>query len=366
MKLLFAPQHWGLGHITRSIPIIQYFIDQKFEVELACSGAGKDFLSKEFPNLVVHELPDYNINYPSNSMVWNMFLQIIKLHKSILHEHFVCKKLCKKIKPDLIISDARLGVAQKGIPSIIISHHLHFPLGNRFLEWISDTWVYFFYKTFDQLWVPDTGQQVNLAGNLSHNFKKMEKHFLGIVSRFKKLKIDKQFDIAFILSGPEPQRSFLEQLILNQKDSFANLKCVLVRGNQNAKPIEKIPNLDVIPLALSGQINEIMCASDLIVCRSGYTTLLDLAVIQKPAILIPTPGQPEQEYLANELFAKKLFYCQEQYSLDLVQALIRCKEFNGYPDIESTEKLDVVIPHYLEKLFSKKYTPTKNLGKKTS
>ena len=59
-----------------------------------------------------------------------------------------------------------------------------------------------------------------------------------------------------------------------------------------------------------------MCASKLLVCRSGYSTLLDLSVIQSRAILIPTPGQPEQEYLSLELMNKKLYYSVQQDALN--------------------------------------------------
>ncbi|MBK6823077.1 MAG: hypothetical protein IPG87_08840 [Saprospiraceae bacterium] len=163
-KVLIAPQHWGLGHVTRTIPVIRYFLNKNFEVVLASSGAGSDLLRKEFPYLTVFDIPDYGITYPSRNMFWNMTFQIFKLHKAILLEKMAIGKICKEQNIDLLVSDARLGAAQKSIPSVIISHHLHIPLGSRIIEFISDTWMRFFYMQFDQIWVPDFGGPHNLSG----------------------------------------------------------------------------------------------------------------------------------------------------------------------------------------------------------
>lgn len=352
--VLITPQHWGLGHITRSIPVIRYFINQQWHVLLASSGAGNDLLRKEFPELQVFELPDYGISYPSKNMYWNMLIQLWKMHRAIVLEHFKIRSIAKAHHVDLIVSDARLGAAQKGIYSIIISHHLHFPLGYRLFEWMSDTWMRLFYILYDQLWIPDYPGDINLSGDLAHKYRSKKHFFVGPLSRFKPLEVPAKYNIAFVLSGPEPQRSYLEQKILEQCHHLLHKKMILVRGTNQSIQGTIPAHLEIIDLAVSEPLNEIMCASDLIVCRSGYSTLLDLCVIKKPALLIPTPGQPEQIYLAEELKRKKLFYYVDQDALDLVKDLAYVAAYKAYVDFPNAKSLVEVLDERLKDIFVNK------------
>ncbi len=347
-SVLLTPQHWGLGHVTRSIPIIRYFVSEGWRVLLGSSGPGAVLLRKEFPELQVFELPDYNIQYPSRNMYWNMAYQLVKMHSAIMKEHFAIRKICKNEKIDLIISDARLGAAQSFITSIIITHHLHFPLKFKFFEWCADTWMRFFYMSFDQIWIPDFKGDNNLAGAISHQFKSNKHQYLGAISRFQKFDLEKVYDYCFMLSGPEPQRSILEQIILSQINDLNFNKSILVRGTQTGPSIPSIKNLEVIDFATSDQLNKIMCSSDLIICRSGYTTLLDLSVIRRKALLIPTPGQPEQEYLGQELMKKKIFFNTDQDELNLKLQIPLAKEMPGYMNLPISENLHETLSRLLE------------------
>ncbi|MEP7196285.1 MAG: glycosyltransferase [Saprospiraceae bacterium] len=348
--VLIAPQHWGLGHVTRSIAVIRFFIQSGWKVILASSGAGSELLKKEFPDLKVFELPDYGILYPSNNMYWNMMIQMYKMHKAILLEHFEIKKICREHKVDLLVSDARLGAAQKSIPSVIITHHLHFPLQYKFLEWCADMWMRFFYVQFDQIWIPDFDGQNNLSGALAHQFKSSKHFYIGAISRFVKIDKAEEYDMCFMLSGPEPQRTYFENIILDQLPLLNFNKALLIRGTSSLPNLEAPSNLDIVPLATSQQINEYMCTSGIIICRSGYSTLLDLSVIRRKALLIPTPGQPEQEYLAKELFRKKLFYCVDQDDLDLAVHVPLALNLNGYSDLPQAIQLDDVLIPLIKKL----------------
>lgn len=331
--VLICPQHWGLGHVTRTIPVIRYFIDKNYRVILASSGAGSDLLRMEFPDHKVLELPDYGIRYPFNSMYLNIGYQMLKMHWAIIKEHLAIRRICKQEQIDLIVSDARLGAFQFGKPSVIIAHHLHFSLGYKFIEWCCDTWMKFFYDRFTQLWIPDVAGPVNLSGELAHLYRGTNRHFVGLLSRFKKLKVEKVYDLVFMLSGPEPQRTFLEEIILTQLEQIPNKKIILIRGTNESPEIDhhilnKFPNLTVKALVKGAELNEIMCASKMLVCRSGYSTLLDLSVIQTQAILIPTPGQPEQEYLSLELMNKKLYYSVQQDGLNLSEDLKQAEKYS--------------------------------------
>lgn len=353
--VLICPQHWGLGHVTRTIPVIQYFIANNYKVILACSGAGSELLRMEFPEHKVLELPDYGIRYPFKSMYLNIGYQMVQMHWAIVREHLVIKKICKREHINLIVSDARLGAFQFGIPSVIIAHHLHFSLGYKFIEWCCDTWMKFFYDRFDQLWIPDVEGPVNLSGELAHLYRGKNKHFVGLLSRFKKLEIEKLYDLVFMLSGPEPQRTLLEERILNQLEHVGFQKAILIRGTNEGPEISKqllnkFPNLSIRSLVSGSELNKIMCASKLLVCRSGYSTLLDLSVIQSRAILIPTPGQPEQEYLSLELMNKKLYYSVQQDALNFEVDLKQAEKYTCSLHFEEVLTLEERIKPLLKKL----------------
>ena len=136
--------------------------------------------------------------------------------------------------------------------------------------------------------------------------------YVGPLSRFPKnggIAVSLKYKFLFILSGIEPQRSILEKKILNLFEERVGLpSCLLVRGvespflNDTVYPNLKIENV------LSGEILlGLLQVSDCVVCRSGYTSIMELASISHKAVLIPTPGQTEQEYLAN--------YLSSQYSM---------------------------------------------------
>jgi UDP-N-acetylglucosamine:LPS N-acetylglucosamine transferase len=133
-----------------------------------------------------------------------------------------------------------------------------------------------------------------------------------------------------VLSGPEPQRTFFEALVLEQIKDL-ELKTIIVQGKTGSKIQEAIDeNIKLISYATSGELNEMMSAAKLILCRSGYSSLMDLASLGKKAILVPTPGQTEQEYLAEYLFEQNIFYYQDQQDLNLEEALPQAVLFKGF------------------------------------
>ncbi|MBX7162411.1 MAG: hypothetical protein K1X49_01870 [Saprospiraceae bacterium] len=353
MRVLICPQHWGLGHLTRSIPVIRYFINSGHEVLLASSGAGVDFLRSEFPEIEVFELPDYKINYPSSNMYLNMLTQLGKMHLSIWKEHIKIRELVRLLKIELLISDTRFGAFHGKIPSVMIAHHLHIPLSIKSFSWFSDTWLKLFYNKFDRLWVPDRAGSDNISGILAHNFKSAKKIFLGNISRFQKLELSKRYDICFVLSGPEPQRTILEEKILDYRPKLSHLKCLLIRGKKEIHHIISDESFQIVDILYSPELNEAMCASDMIVSRSGYTTLLDLSIICKKAFLIPTPGQFEQEYLAQDLKDRGIYYTIDQKNIDFDRDLEAANDgYTGFlPRNQKNESLDEILDREIEFLF---------------
>ncbi len=332
-RVLVAPLDWGLGHATRCIPIIKHLIINGIEVIIAAEAGTLALLSAEFPALEYLSLKGYNIEYSRNPkrLGLSIFLQIPKIILRIMGEHKWLKEMVKQHKIDAVISDNRPGLHHQKISTVYITHQLNIKTGNRFTGKIAQRLHYYFVNKFNECWVPDAGDGVTLAGMLSHPtvLPNIPLKYLGPVSRFDKIDIpEKQYDLLFLLSGPEPQRSLFEEKIEQQLKDFIG-SALIVRGLPSDTTSLRLDNPSIgqvnhLPATL---LNEAIQQSKLIISRSGYTTVMDLAKLQQRAVLVPTPGQQEQEYLANYLMEKKVFYCVKQDEFLLSEILERIKQF---------------------------------------
>lgn len=301
-RILVASLHWGLGHATRCIPIIKALLSEGFEPILASDGSALDLLKKEFPTLKTYELPSYNIEYSKKSSGFKFKFLKASPHilKTIKREHELVKTIVEREKLCGIISDNRFGVRHGSIPSVYITHQLNVLSGKT--TWFSSKWHQKVIDKFDECWVPDFELEPNLSGKLGH-LKQKPKHikYIGPLSRFKKQTLKKTIDILVILSGPEPQRTQLEKrLLLSLKTK--QKKILFVRGLVETKQkITTIDNITLYNYMTSNELESAINSSKLIISRSGYTTIMDLAKLGKQAIFIPTPGQFEQIYLAKVL-----------------------------------------------------------------
>ncbi|MGB4845561.1 MAG: glycosyltransferase, partial [Ferruginibacter sp.] len=239
----------------------------------------------------------------------------------IYTEHRWLKKTVVRNKIDAVISDNRFGMFHAEIPCIYITHQLSIKTGNRFTDRIAQKIHYRFINKFKECWVPDLKEEINLAGKLSHpvKFPHTPVKYIGPLSRFKKTDEEIKFDIAIILSGPEPQRTVFENIILKDLQNCSG-KVLLIRGlpeNSAALPVTR-PDVQIHNHLPAEELNKAILQSALIISRAGYTTIMDLIKLQKKAILVPTPGQTEQEYLAAYLQQQKLFYymLQEAFSIE--------------------------------------------------
>ena len=322
-RVLVAPLNWGLGHVTRCIPIIKALEKQQKTVFLASDGAALQLLRAEFPNLMTFELPSYQIRYPSPNMVFHILLQLPRIMKAMYCEHQETKSLSKKYGFDTIISDNRYGCYVSGIHSILITHQLNIPFNQRLVQRTVKYLIRKLIQPFQELWIPDRVGADNLSGLLSHpiDFVHPPVKHLGVLSRMNPISLPIRYEVAIILSGPEPQRSILEQKLLEQALTL-NKRVVLVQGKTNVfNKFNVSEKVEVVSFLTSTDLNELMATSEVIVCRSGYSSIMDLIVMGKKALLVPTPGQPEQEYLAKHVLDLGLFVCQDQNRVDLSVAL---------------------------------------------
>ncbi|RNC87777.1 MAG: glycosyltransferase [Winogradskyella sp.] len=301
-RILVAPLHWGLGHATRCIPLINALIEHNFEPIIASDGSALELLKKEFPNLLAFELPSYDISYSKKPGRFKLKLLKTSPHilRTIRREKSVIKQLVKKESISGVISDNRFGVRDKSIPSVYITHQLNVLSGRT--TWISSKLHQNIIKKFDQCWVPDLDSNTNLSGDLGRPKQKIKNvKYIGTLSRFEKEKLDKTIDILVVLSGPEPQRTQLEKkLLLELKNKKENI--VFIRGMvEDKQKITYLGNITLYNYMTSKKLEHAINSSNLIISRSGYTTIMDLAKLGKKAVFIPTPGQFEQLYLAEKL-----------------------------------------------------------------
>lgn len=301
-NILVSPLNWGLGHATRCIPIIEALQNNGYNPIIASDGVALQMLQKEFPHLKSLELPSYQIEYAKNGAFfkWKMLLNAPKMLEAIYDEKKIIKKWVKELKLDGIISDNRLGVRSKKIPSVFITHQLNVLTGNT--TWISSKMHQQIIKKFSQCWVPDVETKPNLTGKLGH-LENPDKNikYIGPLSRLHKRNVDKKFDLMVVLSGPEPQRGMLEEKLKKEMPLYDG-NVIFIKGKiENEQKTEEIGNVKYYNFMTTDELETAFNESEMVLCRSGYTTIMDLAQLGKKAFFIPTPGQYEQEYLAKKL-----------------------------------------------------------------
>ena len=327
-RILIAPLNWGLGHSTRCIPVINALLKYGFDPILASDGNNLTFLKKEFPNLKFIELPSYNITYPKNgSFRWHLLKKLPTILSAIKKEQKVISCLIDSKKIDGIISDNRFGVFSKKIPSVYITHQLNVFSGST--SCISSKIHRKIINKFDECWVPDTINR-SLSGALSNAKNVVTKtKYIGALSRLKKQTLEIEYNLLILLSGPEPQRSTLESLLLAQINNFKG-NIAFVRGViEDKQTIVNKGKVIIYNYLNSIQLNTLINKSSVVLSRSGYSTIMDLAKLGKKAFFIPTPGQYEQEYLAIYLKNKNIapFALQKDFK---IESLKKVENYTGF------------------------------------
>lgn len=340
-KLLVAPLDWGLGHATRCIPIIHQLLKNDCRIWLAGEGAQEALLRKEFPQLPFLSLPGYRIQYARSALAGKLLLQIPKILSSIQYENNWLKKQVSQYGFEAVISDNRYGLYHKNLFSVFITHQLSIksPWG-RWSEKIIQQWNYSLIRRFQECWIPDYAGENNLAGDLSHPEKMppVPVIYTGPLSRFMEKKqtdwntenkndSEENPHLLVLLSGPEPQRSMLENHLLKQLPSYPGTATV-VRG----LPASDFTVPSTGPICFYNHLPTDLLVAEMqkaafLISRPGYSTVMDIAFLKKKSILIPTPGQTEQEYLAIHLQKKKFAFCIHQNAFSLQKALKEARQF---------------------------------------
>lgn len=355
-RILVAPLDWGLGHATRCIPVIRELLSQGADVWLAGEGAQEKLLKSEFPQLPFLFLEGYRVRYGRSpaGLAARMILQTPRLLLTIRKEHEWLLAAVAEHGLDAVIADNRFGLWHPAIPTVFMTHQLAIksPLGKWSEQWLQKN-NYRYIKRFTTCWVPDEKGDTSLAGALSHprRLPAVPVRYTGILSRLRKTGVAETKGHLFIsLSGPEPQRSVFENRIIDQVAHYPGT-AIIVRGLPGeASIIPSTTDIRFYNHLPAAEYNAEMQRAEYVISRSGYSTVMDLAALGKKSILVPTPGQTEQEYLARYLEQQQFacFMRQSEFSLD--QALYKADRFPYQPVRETVPALSYAVGDLLQQL----------------
>jgi uncharacterized protein (TIGR00661 family) len=356
LNILISPLDWGLGHATRCIPIIHMLIRKKCNVFVACDGKIGNLLRQEFPQINYVDIKGYNIRYSKNSWLFPLQItkQIPKILSTIQYENKRIKEIVKEHNIHGVISDNRYGLYHNDVPSVFITHQL--AIKTPFGKILNDYLQRFNYKYIDkfwQCWVPDNENKVNFAGQLSHPAKMpaVPLNYIGVLSRFESTAKTEEKHLLILLSGPEPQRTIFENILERQLTDYKG-HVVIVRGLPSEQEKLNLPgNICVYNHLVADELSQKINQASVVISRCGYSTIMDLAVLKKKSILVPTPGQTEQEYLAKHLMEKKFALCINQKKFHLKAALNLSSFFNyDFTSFPSENLLENAVDAFLAQI----------------
>lgn len=362
MKVLVCPLDWGLGHATRCIPLVRALIRNGHEVLIGATGGGLNLLRGEFPGLDVFAFPGYPIRYSRSAatLLPVLLAQMPGMIRGMIAERRALDRIVSERRVECVISDGRYGVRSRRLPTVFVTHQLFIRPPGRFPgRSIAEALILALNRRllagFREVWVPDFPGTPNLSGALSHRGAGLPGVvFIGPLSRFQAVDWGwlegppspaeggiPAVDVLATVSGPEPQRGRFEAALRRTLEGMAGTR-VLIRGLPGS-PAATDPARQSGPLPLTtGGLNvfdhldgpamkALFASAALVVARSGYTTVMEMASLGlRQVVLVPTPGQPEQEYLADHLDAARIALGMAQDAIDLEQAQKRLGQYAGF------------------------------------
>jgi predicted glycosyltransferase len=293
-------------------------------------------LQENFPDLPQLPLAGYGITYSRSggTFIAKILAQIPKILGAIRREQQWLRETQARHHFDLVISDNRYGLKINGLRSVIMTHQLNIITGfGTGADWLIRKLHYRILEKFDECWIVDEQENGGLAGKLSHpHHIPSNALYAGLLSQLRPSARSVQNNsILILLSGPEPMRGILEEALFQQATSATEYHFHIVAGNPSGVARTDLPvhityttyaNAEDLALALSD--------AQLVICRSGYSTLMDLVVFEKKALLIPTPGQSEQEYLAGYLQMQGIALSRQQAALNLKKDISEALGYSGF------------------------------------
>lgn len=340
-SVLIAPLDWGLGHATRCIPIIAALQALGYHVTIATDGPHEIILREAFPELTFLRLKGYGIRYSKKAegFAFKMLVQIPRILYNIIREFWWLRKTIQRQHFDLIISDNRLGFFHFKTPSIFITHQLNlqtpFVWTTRLLQWMQYTWFKLFYA---MVWVPDMQGDQSLSGILGNPTRKPSTPlwYMNLLSRLQEFATGNSSEkpanlFLAIVSGPEPQRSIFQELLWREGNQLQE-PFQIIAGTANQPNNQAISATgSIIPHLGGPALAKAIQNCSYIISRGGYTSLMELIPFGKKLILVPTPGQTEQVYLAKRWQENGWAIAYDQTEFHVEAALKAASNFKYQP-----------------------------------
>ncbi len=307
--ILICPLNWGLGHATRDIPIIRRLQAMDYKVVVATESPLTELINEAVPGLTFEYFPGPKVTYSkSNLLIFKLLKQLPLWLRWQKKEKEIIDQLVQKHQPQIILSDNRYGARHPKVRSILITHQLmvKLPKGLKWAETLAHRFILRLTKPFDEVWIPDFEKPDSLAGDLAHFYPLPgNARLIGPLSRFMDPPLHQStnhpnYNCLAILSGPEPQKSLLKDLLID-KLTRSPFKSLIITGEPNLEMEEKFhkeKSLTLIPHLNQEKLAQLICDTPILITRSGYSSIMDLYFLKKRALLVPTPGQTEQNYLA--------------------------------------------------------------------
>jgi hypothetical protein len=293
-KVLYGILDWGLGHATRSVAIIEALRANGADVEVASRGTALSWLKQRYPSLTMHEKPGKIISYAERFNTVKIASQLPGFAASIKEEQTFVAGLHQENHYDLIISDNCYGFFHPDVYSVFITHQLEVDLPFA-VRSVFRTTVKSLIRSFNTVWIPDTPEHI-FSGKLSKHTGDIPVEYLGPISHLP-VAIRSAFPLVGMVSGPEPHRALMERALIDLFLKDGRPAIVIAGDPERGETTRE--NITIKPNPSAGELSALLRGAETLVCRSGYSSLMDLAILGKRAILVPTPGQPEQTYLAR-------------------------------------------------------------------
>ncbi len=331
MKIAFGVCSLGIGHATRSSPIISKLVDEGHDVVLVSYGRAAQLLRREFPDLKMYEIPDFPIEYPekAHQFIPYFFTHSNRIIEAMIKSHKTFLRVHEKEGFHMAISDSRFDVFHRKIPSFLIIHQLRIMVPVRTFRFGTQLYNKYVSRFYNKLIVPDFRED-SLSGRMSHDLlliKDSQIEYVGPLSTFRRRDVERDINVLVSISGPEPQRTLFERKVLDALDDLdGKIVVTLGRPELNGKKYRE----NVYHFVDAREREMLMNRAKLTISRSGYSTIMDLYVVGGKAMFVPTPGQPEQEYLAKYLESKRIAGYAEQENLNLQELINKSSNYSGF------------------------------------
>jgi hypothetical protein len=369
-RALFAISSLGLGHATRTLAVIREYLRRGYALTVVSSGNALAFLRMELAGehaVEFQEMADYPPLERGTGwrLYWYLLVDLLMTWRIIRHEYRSVQAMAADY--EFIFSDGRYGFHSPWTPSFILSHQIAFipPKGLREASWLTENVNIAALRKFDCLFIPDyPWPSLNLAGHLAHspNLHRCRHRYIGILSSYLRLDLARDIDYLFVISGYllEHKESFVRDL-LEQAASLPGRKVFVLGVTESDDDLYRRfrrEDLEIHPMASGTLRQELFNRARVIVSRAGYSTVMDLVEHGKLALLIPTPNQTEQEYLAYHLSSQHYFAVRSQHSgFVLAPALHACEQTRPVQPPWKTEEsvlrlTDSVAEHLHQHFFS--------------